>query len=301
MVSGISSSSNSISEMWQQMFSKIDTDSDGSINNSEVSAIFDENSSDLASDLFSSLDTDQDSLISSMEFNSGLAQLNQERKQGMGGMEGTPSMGAASAPPPPDQVFETADADEDGVVTEDELASVIGSDGTDIESLFEQIDTDGDGSITQSEDEAFRAQMMETTGQSDASSGSGSAGFSGMAAAPPPPPPDQVFDTADADEDGVVTEDELASVIGSDGTDVESLFEQIDTDGDGSITRTEDETFREQMAEMAGQGDTSSSSEASSTSNDIADWTSRLVSSLLQSLNAYSYSSGSSTSTDLVA
>ncbi len=207
MVSGISSSSNSISEMWQQMFSKIDTDSDGSISNSEISALFDENSSDLASDLVSTLDTDQDSLISSMEFNSGLAQLNQEMKQGMGGMEGASGMGTAS----------------------------------------------------------------------------------------PPPPPDQVFDTADANEDGVVTEDELASVIGSDGTDIESLFEQIDTDGDGSITRTEDETFREQMAEMAGQGNTSTSSETSSTSNEISDWTSRLVSSLLQSLNAYSYSSDSST------
>jgi len=36
MVSGISSSNSSISEMYQQMFSKIDTDSDGSINNSEM-------------------------------------------------------------------------------------------------------------------------------------------------------------------------------------------------------------------------------------------------------------------------
>jgi len=43
------------------------------------------------------MDTDQDSLISSMEFSSGLAQLNQEMKQGMGGMEGVSGIAPSEA------------------------------------------------------------------------------------------------------------------------------------------------------------------------------------------------------------
>jgi Ca2+-binding EF-hand superfamily protein len=170
MVNGIGSSSSSITEMYQQMFSKIDTNSDGSINNSEMSALLDESSSNLTDSLFSTLDADQDSLISSMEFSSGLDKLNQEMKKGMDGTEGVSGMAGSPPPPPPDQVFDAADADEDGLVTKDELASVIGNDGADIDELFAQVDTDGDGSITRTEDETFRAQMKETAGQSDASS-----------------------------------------------------------------------------------------------------------------------------------
>ncbi|NPU83883.1 MAG: EF-hand domain-containing protein [Syntrophaceae bacterium] len=74
----------------------------------------------------------------------------------------------------------------------------------------------------------------------------------GMSA--PPPPPGEVFDTADADGDGYVTEDELTAVLGDGGGDISELFSRVDTDGDGLISEAEDEAFRESMASTEKNG-----------------------------------------------
>ncbi len=76
MVSGISSSSSSINELRQQMFSRIDTNEDGSIDKSEMTSFVGEDSSTLVDEIFSSLDTNQDDLISMLESDSGLARWN---------------------------------------------------------------------------------------------------------------------------------------------------------------------------------------------------------------------------------
>ncbi len=229
MVSGISSSSSSINELRQQMFSRIDTNEDGSIDKSEMTSFVGEDSSTLVDEIFSSLDTNQDDLISMLESDSGLAKMEQEMKGG----------GMSAPPPPPDQVFDTADADEDGVVTKEELTAVLGDAGGNIDELFSQVDADGDGVITKAEDEAFLESM-------NASASTGRPA--------PPPPPDQVFDTADADGDGYVTEDELSAVLGDAGGDISELFSRIDTDGDGLISEAEDEAFQESMTSTEKNG-----------------------------------------------
>ena len=168
MISGISSSSTtSLAELRQQMFNKIDSNGDGSIDKSEMTALIEQNSSTLVSSIFGSQDTNQDSLISQIEFDSGMAKLGQEMKGGKGahGAQGTP-------PPPPEKVFDTADTNKDGVVTREELAAVIGGgkDGN-IDNIFSQVDSDGDGVITRSEDNAFLAKMKTQGPSSTTASG----------------------------------------------------------------------------------------------------------------------------------
>jgi len=68
--------------MRQKMFSQIDTSGDGSIDKNEIAALTAQNTSTLLEDLFGKLDIDQDDLISQIEFDSGLAKLEQQMKNG---------------------------------------------------------------------------------------------------------------------------------------------------------------------------------------------------------------------------
>jgi Ca2+-binding EF-hand superfamily protein len=158
MISGISSSTASLSEMRQKMFNQIDTSGDGSIDKNEMAALIEQNTSTLVEDLFSKVDTDQDGLISQIESDSGLAKMGQQMKHGGAGM---PAVSGTQPPPPPEKVFDTADVNEDGVVSKEELSAVIGQNGGNIDDLFSKVDTDGDGVISRTEDETFRQQMTE--------------------------------------------------------------------------------------------------------------------------------------------
>ncbi|MDA8125996.1 MAG: EF-hand domain-containing protein [Deltaproteobacteria bacterium] len=179
MISGISSSSTaSVAEMRQQLFNKIDTNSDGSLDKSEITSMIEENASSMVDTLFGSQDTDQDGLLSSIEFESGMAKLGQEMK-GAAGVSGG-GAGKAGGPPPPDEVFDTADTNEDGVVSQAELAAVMGQNGEDIGKLFSEVDADGDGAITRAEDEAFRAQMDTKMKTQDETSGAQASGVQAM-------------------------------------------------------------------------------------------------------------------------
>jgi Ca2+-binding EF-hand superfamily protein len=165
MVSGISGlgsfNAASLSAMRQKMFNQIDSNGDGSIDKSELSALSGQKASSLVDEIFGKMDTDQDSLVSMIEFDAILAKLEQRMNSGDAGMSGMP--------PPADKVFDTADANGDGSVTQDELTAVLGQKGADV---FSQVDTDGDGKISRTEDEAFRAKLDDQMKQ-NASSDSG--------------------------------------------------------------------------------------------------------------------------------
>ncbi len=175
MISGLSSmSSASITEMRQQMFNQIDTNQDGSIDKSEIASLIQESSSKLVNSFFSNLDGDQDDLVSAIEFESGMAKLEQQMKQA-GGAAGASGMSAS--PPPPDKVFDAADTNKDGIVTKDELAAVVGQNGGNLDELFSQVDTDRDGSITRAEDDAFLTQMDARKEQANAADSSTDTGI----------------------------------------------------------------------------------------------------------------------------
>lgn len=175
MISGISSlSTSALSEMRQQLFNKIDTNADGSIDKTEMAALIEENTSSMVSSIFGNVDTDQNDLISQIEFDSGLAKLGQEMKNS-DTLSG--ASGSSAPPPPPEKVFDTADTNEDGVVSKDELAAVMGGNGGNIDELFSQVDTDGDGSITRAEDESFREKMADRMEQGSAPGTDATAGF----------------------------------------------------------------------------------------------------------------------------
>jgi len=270
MVSGISGmSTSSLTEMRQKMFDQIDTNGDGSLDKSEITALIEQNTSSMVDNIFAQMDTDGDSAISRIESNAEMSKLGHEMKGRGPGMQGT------QGPPPPEDVFETADTDGDGMVSEDELAAVMGAESTDISRLFSEVDTDGDGLISKTEDEAFRAQMTEQMQQH----GPGMRGTQG------PPPPEDVFETADTDGDGMVSEDELAAVMGAEGTDISRLFNEVDTDGDGLISKTEDEAFRAQMTDHTAKTG-SSGADTDSIAGLDQDWQNRIFTALLKSMIA---------------
>lgn len=101
-----------------QMFSKIDENEDGTIDEDELAQMVAMGPEDGPSteELLSQLDTDGDGAISETEFSEG-AQANQQ------------VMGPPPPPPPPQEASETSET----------------------ETIFSQLDTDGDGTISESE------------------------------------------------------------------------------------------------------------------------------------------------------
>jgi beta-glucanase (GH16 family) len=73
------------------------------------------------------------------------------------------------------------------------------------------------------------------------------------------------------------------------------VFSQVDTDGDGKISRTEDEAFRVKMEEQMKQNASSDSGMNTISSSD-QDWKSMLFEALVKGLTAYSSTSSDSSS-----
>jgi Ca2+-binding EF-hand superfamily protein len=178
MVSSISNST-SIS----QLFTKLDTKSQGYLEKSDLVAAFakinGDNSSSSADQVFQALDSDSDGKVTESEFSSSLSKLqeeldsqfNQMRMQGHGG-HGPQGMGGMPPPPPQD----------DAGFTKEELSSQLEEIGStdskrasfisNVVENFEAADTDSDGKVTFSEAQAYNSQSSSAT--SDATDTSGS-------------------------------------------------------------------------------------------------------------------------------
>ncbi|MCO6059284.1 EF-hand domain-containing protein [Pseudomonas sp. MOB-449] len=125
------------------------------------------------------------------------------------------------------------------------------------EKLFSLLDANGDGSVAKDElatalesakenDSSLEIDLDELFSQLDANSDGGIDFDETAALAPPPPPPhggpnpEELFASIDTDGDGVLGLEELTSAIGTDsGLDVEALFGELDSDGDGSLSQEE--------------------------------------------------------------
>lgn len=177
MVSTISSST-SIS----QLFTKLDTKSQGYLEKSDLISAFanigGDNNSSSVDDVFQALDSDSDGKVSESEFTSTLSKLqeeldsqfNQMRMHGQGG-HGPQGMGGMPPPPPPQ---------EDSGFTKEELSSQleeIGSTDSERSSFisnvvnnFEAADADGDGKVTFQEAQAYNSQSDSSTASASDSS-----------------------------------------------------------------------------------------------------------------------------------
>lgn len=175
MISGIGNSSS-----MSQLFSRLDSKSQGYLEKSDLASAFsaisggDESAVD---DVFSALDGDSDGKVTESEFASSLSKLQEEldaqfgqmRMQGMGG-HGPQGMGGMPPPPPPDDEGFTqeeleAQLSEIGA-SESKRSSLI----SEIVSNFEAADADSDGKVSFQEAMAYKDEQQASGGSSEQAS-----------------------------------------------------------------------------------------------------------------------------------
>lgn len=177
MLSGI----NQASQMASQLFSRLDTKSQGYIEKSDLASAFSQISTQTESssgvdDVFTALDSDSDGKVTKDEFANVLAQLQEQMdSQRMQGAHGGPQ-GAGGMPPPPPP-------GDDAGFTQEELTSQLESaDSSDTQRTdlltkivdnFEAADSDGDGKVSFTEAMAYD-ESTKTATTTDASSASSS-------------------------------------------------------------------------------------------------------------------------------
>ncbi len=221
-----SSAASAMMQMWQDyLFKKVDSNSDGSIDKSELEAVSETQQDGVSVDqIFSSLDSNQDSLISMQEAEAGLSQMGQEmKKEGFPMNMGTKS--GSTGKTDSEGIFNSLDTNSDGYVSSDELAAAFGNEAG---KIMDMIDTDGDGQISQAESDAHEAKKKAEGNMMNQGM---AAGKNQMAA--------DLFNSIDTDQDGSVSDDELTAALGDNADDVSSVFGQIDSNEDGSIDSSE--------------------------------------------------------------
>lgn len=198
-----------LSQMRQQLFTKLDANEDGGIDETEFvssatsgSSTVSSSTESLATQLFSSFDSDSDGSLTQDELKSGFQKLNDQMRATLIGLQ------EASAPPPPpsprpssDELFTTLDSNSDGGVDESEFIAGAPQDANtpseaELKELFASFDADGDGSLTQDE--------LETGFESNRPSGP-----------PPGPPPSSAASTGEDDEEDTLLEMLQASITDS--------------------------------------------------------------------------------------
>lgn len=167
------------------IFSKLDTSSQGTIDAATLSKALsgsnDDQNSGEVSDLISNMDSDGDSKISKSELSQGIENLFNQLKsvsQQSGGVKDMPPPppGGAGGPPPP----RGSDDEEDTGLTQDQMKEIVASTDdsklsellNNVASNFEAADTSGDGKVTREEAMAYQQQSQQndsttsTTGNS---------------------------------------------------------------------------------------------------------------------------------------
>ncbi len=190
-ISGVSSTSSawantsaSRSQMQAKMFAKVDANSSGGVDKTELQSLMADvakksgvaNSSS-TDELFGKMDSNSDGSLSSDELDSGMQTLMPApstmdfAKQSAGGSPppvGGGGGGGASSTSSTSTTFDTLDTNEDGVVSAQERMAP--STSTDpLQALFKAIDSDSDSKISGDESDAFIKQLtsqVEATTQS---------------------------------------------------------------------------------------------------------------------------------------
>lgn len=166
----------------------------------------------------------------------------------MGGSRGGPDLSKLQ-----EKLFAKADANGDGSIDKSELSSLLksnassdgsGSSSSDIDTLFSALDSDGSGSVSKDETSAAISKVLEQL-QSQLSGAMGGGRPHGPGG--PGGDPAKMFSDADSDGDGSISKSELTSLLQSKSSDqsrdvsskVDQILKQDDSDGDGAISQSE--------------------------------------------------------------
>ena len=257
-ISGVSGSSNAWAAVSAQraqhqakMFAKVDTDSSGGVDQTELSSML----SDVASktgaslgdsqELFTKMDSNADGSLSSDELDKGMKDLmpppstmDFAQSRGMGGSNGSQ-----------DDLFSKVDTDSDGAVSKDELQvltdKIKSESGQDVSQDFSLLDADGSGSLSQAEFDASRPQPP-----AGAQGPQGAQGPGGPGGPPPSGGPggagktessSTTYDSLDTNQDGTVSE--MERMVGELQEAVASLASSSNASGNT--------TTNQQIAELA--------------------------------------------------
>ena len=256
-ISGVSGSSNAWAAVSAQraqhqakMFAKVDTDSSGGVDQTELSSMLNDVASKTGAslgdsqELFTKMDSNADGSLSSDELDKGMKDLmpppstmDFAQSRGMGGSNGSQ-----------DDLFSKVDTDRDGAVSQDELQvltdKIKSESGQDVSQEFSQLDADGNGSLSQTEFDAGRPQPPEGTQSTSSAQDPRGAG------GPPPgggpggagkTESSSTYEPLDTNQDGTVSE--MERMVGELQEAVASLASSSDASGNT--------TTNQQIAELA--------------------------------------------------
>lgn len=233
MIGGIGSfgscDSASIARMRQNFFSKLDTDSSGSIDKTEIGAMVKEGGAS-ADEIFGNMDTDEDGLVSQAEFEADTAKFEEQMRTAfMSGAGGSQRTSSSVIGQNLDSLFNAIDTSGDGSIDETELLSILDTSEEDSGSIFSDFDTDGDGVIGKAE---FGIQMNGEAAESASGSLLSAASERGQGA-------ESLFGSLDTNGDGVIDISELEAGQPEYGPSARDMLSMMDTNEDGSISEEE--------------------------------------------------------------
>lgn len=275
---------------------------------------------------FKTADADGDGQLSQSEFSS----IGQN-VQGAGGRKGPPPMHGGGGPvgnfagdtlsallstqsvdDVAGSVMSAGDSDGDGLMSASELSSALSANGPSdapadasdkmASDIMSALDSDGDGGLSTDEISTAISNAASDTASTQA-----------MRGPPPGPPPSSgaggssgVFESLDANQDGVVSAEELVAANGSDSTDASSaasdLIKAADQDGDGSLSGGEFYAMLDQGKDTTSSTDGASSlASLISGSTAAADLMQKLLAQLDMALTSSSSSSTTSSGTSVTA
>ncbi len=197
-----------------KMFAKVDTDGSGGVDQTELDSMLSKISEKTgasvgdAKELFTQMDSNSDGSLSSDELDTGMQALMPPPPSTM---EFAQSRGMGGSEDSQDDLFAKVDTDGDGSVSQDELKvltdKIQEDTGQDLSEDFAKLDTDGDGSLSQTEFEAGRPQPPEGSQGAQGPGGPGGPrGPGGPGGAQGASSSDTTYDPLDTNQDGTVSE-----------------------------------------------------------------------------------------------
>jgi Ca2+-binding EF-hand superfamily protein len=257
-----------MNQMQEKMFKSMDSNNDDKVDKNELSAFQKTQQSNgmqggpSVDEIFNKSDTNSDGGITLQEMQDSMAKIDQQMMQSQAPPSASGGTDSNSFSDLKDKVFKSADQNSDGGISKDELSQLLSNSSqndTSADDLMSALDTNKDGSISKSESDA----AIDNAGQ-----------HRNVHGPPLPPPPgdgsasasdktssSQVFDALDTNKDGTVSASELLAALSSkdssssdtsssdtssssssssvDSSAAKKIFDALDTNQDGSVSKSE--------------------------------------------------------------